>query len=88
MRSPEDLVQIKVSLYSIISLDMERIEMDPAWIEVCQRVDLEDPEQVKQALFQYLGLYISREELFDNRFMPATNGPANVIITDMELIDG
>lgn len=87
MKSPEDLVQVKVSLYSIISLDKERIETDPAWAEVCSRFDFDDPEQVKQALFQYLGLYISREELFDYRFMPATNGPSAILITDMEIIN-
>lgn len=88
MRSPEDLIRLRVSIYSLVDLDRERIESDPAWEEVSKHFDLTDPEQSKQALFRYLGFYVNREQLFDSKFMPATNGPSDLFITDMTMIDG
>lgn len=84
MRTKEDLVRIMVSSYSIIDLDWERIEEDPEWSMVSSAFDLNDQEQKMQALFRYLGNYVSRDQLFKATFMPSTNGPANLIITDME----
>lgn len=86
MRSPEDLIRLRVTLYALVDLDKERIESDPAWDEVSKHFNLEDPAQNTQALYRYLGFYINREQLFDNKFMPATNGPSDLFITDMELI--
>lgn len=87
MRSPDDLIRLRVSTYTLVDLDRERIESDPAWDEVSKNFDLEDPDQNKQALFRYLGFYINREQLFDSKFMPATNGPSDIFITNMELIE-
>lgn len=86
MRSPEDLIQVQVKLSATISLDRERITEDPAWASIADNVDLNDPEQVEQALYLYLGQYITREkkQLFDSIFMPSTNGPADIIIDDMK----
>lgn len=86
MRSPDDLIRLRVTTYALVDLDRERVEEDPAWDEVSKNFDLEDPEQSKQALFRYLGFYINREQLFDSKFMPATNGPADIFITNMEII--
>lgn len=88
MRSPDDLIRVRVTMYSPIYLDKERIESDPRWEEVSRHFDFSQPGQKEQALYQYLGLYINREQLFDSRFMPASNGPADIFITDMELIEG
>lgn len=86
MRTPEDLILVKVTLSALVSLDLERIIEDPRWATVADNVDLNDPEQREQALFQYLGSYIGREreQLFDTVFMPATNGPADLTVEKME----
>ncbi len=86
MRTPEDLILIDVTLKARVSLDLERIVEDPRWASIAHKVDLNDPEQREQALFQYLGSYINREheQLFDTVFMPATNGPSDLIVEKME----
>lgn len=88
MRSPEDLVRIRVKLSAVIDLDRERVVEDPAWAAVADPLDLSDPEQLEQALQLYLAAYLRREMLFDTLFMPSTNGPAEVSIDEMEVIRG
>lgn len=89
MRGPEDLILIKTTLSSIISLDRERIVEDPAWAAIADNVDLNDPEQKEQALFAYVRQYIHRgnEKLFDSVFMPSTNGPSDLRVESMEVIE-
>lgn len=84
MRSDKDLLRIRVTAYSLVDLDLERVESDPRWEQIALRYDLNDPESKTQALFEYLGSYVSQELLFDSNFMPSTNGPAGLFITDME----
>lgn len=90
MRGPEDLILIKVSLSSTISLDRERIIEDPQWAAIADRIDLNNTEQREQALFEYLARYINRgnEKLFDSVFMPSTNGPSDLNIEKMEVVNG
>jgi hypothetical protein len=86
MRGPEDLILIKATLSSIISLDRERITEDPAWAAIADNVDLNDPEQVEQALYLYLTSYIHRQQLFGEQiFMPSTNGPVDIEVIKMEV---
>jgi hypothetical protein len=86
MRTPEDLIKVRVMMFSDVDLDRERIIEDPAWAEIADKIDLNDPEQVEQALYLYLGGYIHRQQLFGGSsvFMPSTNGPANITVINME----
>lgn len=90
MRGPEDLIQVDVTLHSRISLDRERIVDDPAWAAIVDKLDLNDPEQLDQALRMYLNSYIQRQQLFGGSviFMPSTNGPADITLRDMEVVNG
>ena len=86
MRDQNDRVVIDVTIRARVSLDRERVIEDPAWAEVSKNYDLTKPEQVQQALYQYLGNYVIREQLFGgiSIFMPSTNGPADLIVENME----
>lgn len=86
MRTLEDKILVRVKMSSLISLDLERIVEDPVWASIADNVDLNDPEQREQALFNYLGSYIRRHQLFGgcNVFMPSTNGPSDIEIIEME----
>lgn len=86
MRSPEDLIRVRAKLSTVISLDRERIVEDPAWAAIADNIDLNDSEQVEQALFLYLTSYIQREQIFGGNsvFMPSTNGPADIAVEHME----
>lgn len=89
MRGPEDRIDVIVQMSSTISLDRERIIGDPAWAAVADNIDLNDPKQVRQALFLYLSSYIIRQQLFGGNsiFMPATNGPSNISVISMEEVE-
>jgi hypothetical protein len=85
MRTPDDLIKIKVTMNSVLSLDRERIIQDPVWAGIADNYNLEDPEQAEQALFLYLVSYIQRQQLFGECiFMPATNGPSDLLVDNME----
>jgi hypothetical protein len=86
MRAFDDLIRVRVSTYLIADLDWERIEADPNWELVSRQFDITDPKEKQTALFRYLGEYIAREQLLIN--MPCTNGPSDLYITDMEVING
>lgn len=85
MRGPEDLIVLDVKMSARVSLDRERIIEDPAWANIADKVNLTDPEELKQALQQYLESYILRQQLFGPQvFMPSTNGPADIIVERIE----
>ena len=85
MRDMNDLIEVKVQLQGVVSLDLERVEEDnPRWETISHKYDLGDPEQRKQALFEYLASYLAGERLFDSSFMPSTNGPADIFVLQME----
>ena len=89
MRTQEDLIEVRVEMVSTISLDRERIIEDPAWAAIADNINLEDKEQVEQALFLYLKSYIIRQQLFGACiFMPATNGPSDIEVKSMEEVNG
>jgi len=86
MRSDEDIIQVRMTLAASISLDMQRIEEDDSlvWQQASADMDLTDPDQKKQAVFRYLGLYIARELLLTG--CPSTNGPGETWPIEMEII--
>jgi hypothetical protein len=76
MRTRHDLKIVRFSLICGVTLDMERVEDDPAWAMASRHFDLEDPVQMDAALIEYLKHYLSKEGLLAE--MPSTNGPADV----------
>lgn len=85
MRSPEDLIKVRVTMQAMVSLDRERIIEDPSWASIADNIDLNDQSQVEQALYLYLRNYIHRQPLFGEQiFMPTTNGPADIQVIEME----
>jgi hypothetical protein len=86
MRTDQDIVQVRMSLVASISLDLQRIEEDDpvVWQQASEGIDLEDPVQKRQAIFKYLGMYLSRELLLTE--CPSTNGPGEVWPIEMEVV--
>lgn len=76
MRSNDDIKVVTFELSGSLSLDMERVEMDPIWDMISQRFLLEDPVQRSAALRAYIGHYLSHEHILAE--MPSTNGPVEV----------
>ena len=90
MRTPEDLIKVRVVMLSTISLDRERIIEDPIWASIVDNLDLDNSEQIEQAIYLYLESYINRHQLFSGNsiFMPSTNGPSNIETLKMEILNG
>jgi hypothetical protein len=76
MRTRHDLKILQFKLICGVTLDMERVENDPAWIMAGRNYDLADPLQMDAALVLYLQHYLAKEGLLAE--MPSTNGPADV----------
>lgn len=86
MRTDDDIVQVKMTLAASVSIDLERVEEgDPmAWQQASLGLDLSDPIQKQQAIFKYLGMYLSRELLLTQ--CPSTNGPGELWPIEMEVV--
>ena len=85
MRDDKDILEVKLQLSSMLSLDWERIEQDPTWINVSAGIDLSVPEERDMALRRYISAYLGNEKLFRN--CPSTNGPASIWALGMEIED-
>jgi hypothetical protein len=86
MRTEEDILRIQVQLYGHIELDWERIESDPNWRQISQPFDLSNETERQLAVHQYVSHYVLRERFL--RDMPSTNGPGDIRLTEMEVING
>ena len=76
MRSREDLKAVRFEMVGGITLDIQRVEQDPAWSMASRFYDLEDTQQFDAALVEYVKHYLSKESLLAE--MPSTNGPADI----------
>src|ERR1035438_10442539 len=76
MRTRNDLKILRFSLICGVTLDMERVANDPAWVMASRHFDTEDPLQMDAALVEYLKHYLAKEVMLTE--MPSTNGPADV----------
>ena len=82
MRNRNDLKSVRFSLLCGVTLDMERVEQDPAWGMAGRHYDLDDPQQFDAAVVEYLKHYLGAESILSE--MPSTNGPADVYGTTIE----
>jgi hypothetical protein len=93
-RSEKDLVDVKVELTGSLGLDWERIYEDPVFRQITMihgEVAIDDvndasPEWRQVVLQEYLLHYIARDRLL--RDMPSTNGPGELNMKELEVIDG
>ena len=83
MTSLDDLLNVRFNLTALITMDMQRIEDDPAWQRIRLDFDMTDAKQRERALDRYLSTYLVKEDIL--RFCPSTNGPADVLTTNVEL---
>ena len=84
MRTEEDIKNIMFTFLGKFQIDMERVEEDPTWTFFNQRVESGILTQ-EEALRLYLTQYLTREEF--PRELPVTNGPADFIRLELEVIN-
>jgi hypothetical protein len=86
MRNDNDRVKIKVQAYFIADIDLERVEQDPRWQLMTERLDLSDKEVINEQLFKYVNSYIlAGPQVLTNA--PFTNGPSDIWVSTMEILD-
>jgi hypothetical protein len=83
MRSNEDLIPLTVLVVRRLSLDRERMELDPVWRQISEQVGLDTPEKQRVAVQQYVRHYTINDQ-FPHQ-MPATNGPGDIGRVDIEI---
>lgn len=71
------LVDIKFSIHGRVLLDMDRAMEDPWWEQYTKGYNLNDPAEFKQAVIEYVKVYLSQEDLLSEN-APWTCGPADL----------
>lgn len=79
-RSFDDIFTVNLKLDATISVDLERIEEDPVWINFLSLYS--SPE----AFIMYLSYYIVRDKFLSEA--PFTNGPGGFNLIDVEIPNG
>ena len=70
-----------------VQLDLARAIEDPWWERITRGLDLDDPEQLQQAVRMYVETYLSNEELLSDS-APWTCGPASLYSVKAEVKNG
>lgn len=93
-RFEKDLVDIRLELKGFVGLDWERMYEDPVFRQAMiihgevplEQVHDADPLWRSTVLQEYLLHYIVRDRLL--RDMPSTNGPGELHLLKLEVVDG
>ena len=76
MRNQDDILIVRFDVSGSVSLDMERVEQDPVWMDIARQADITTEPSRTNALLAYVNIYLSRSTLLED--MPSTNGPADL----------
>ena len=82
-RTLDDVVSINVELKGSVSIDLERIELDPIWDELRSKYPETDTYTL---LYSYLSYYVSTDKFLSES--PFTNGPGNLTLEQLEINNG
>lgn len=80
------IVDLTFSIRGRVKLDLERAQEDPWWDQAVKGLDLDDKDQFRAAVSNYVSAYLRNEELLSNA--PFTCGPADVYDTNIEVKSG
>lgn len=77
MRSENDMIAVKATITRRLTLDLERLERDPVWIQISGQYSIAPGDAIDDRAVQaYINHYIVRDQ-FPHQ-MPATNGPGDI----------
>jgi hypothetical protein len=77
MRSEADLINIQATVKRRLTLDLERLEKDPVFVQITEQLNAAPGEpSLEDAVRLYLNHYIVRDQF--PHLMPATNGPGDI----------
>lgn len=84
---PDQIITVGFTVYGQVQLDLARAEEDPWWEQYTRGLDLNDPEQLKQAVQNYVSAYLRQEQLLSDN-APWTCGPASIYTITTEVKNG
>lgn len=77
MRSEADLIPVQATIRRRLSLDLERMEADPVWIQISEQLGVAPgAEGFEVAVRKYINHYVVRDQF--PHLMPSTNGPGDI----------
>lgn len=84
MRSVADIIVVETRVTRRLSLDLERLEKDPVWIQIVSQAETEqDLVSETDLVKRYLTYYIVRDQ-FPHQ-TPTTNGPGDIDQIQLEV---
>lgn len=84
MRSEVDIISVQAMTVRRLTLDLERMERDPVWIQISESLGAAPGTIIfEQAVRSYLHHYILRDQFPHN--MPSTNGPGDIDQIQLEV---
>lgn len=86
MRSQDDIQTVRFTSKGSVTLDLERVEQDPAYLRIAGRYDMTDSKQRDQVLCLYVAFHFGSERMFTN--LPTAMGPGDVFPEKMEVVHG
>jgi len=81
-----EILDVGFTIYGRVKIDIARAMEDPWWESSTIGLDLDNPEQLHQAVSNYIAAYLRHEELLSN--VPWSCGPASIYNTNIEVKDG
>lgn len=77
MRSASDIISVQAMTVRRLTLDLERMEKDPVWIQISETLGaVQGTVAFEEAVLGYIRHYIVRDQF--PHHMPATNGPGDI----------
>jgi hypothetical protein len=83
----EAIYDLSFTITGRIQLDMSRAQEDPWFEQFTRGLNLDNPEELEQALQAYVSAYLTRERIFSTN-APWTCGPADIYTGKIEVING
>ncbi len=73
----DQIIDILFTVQGRVQLDLTRAVEDPNWDHYTRGLNLGIPEQLQQAVHNYVSAYLRNEQLLSDN-APWTNGPADI----------
>ena len=80
----DQIIDVSFTVTGRVQLDLARAEEDPWWEQYTRGLDLNKPEDLAQAVQNYVSAYLRNEELLSDN-APWTCGPASIYSVQTEV---
>ena len=79
----DQIINVSFTISGQVHVDPARAAEDPWWEQYSRGLDLNDPEQFRQALYNYISAYVRAESLLDD--VPWSCGPSSIYAVELKI---